>query len=62
MKFIIKICDDLGFELSRYSVNVGPHYSPADEMVYFNFPSFYFATPKAFHNAKIKRQNDDKKL
>ena len=62
MKFIIKVCDDLGFELSRHSVNVGPHCSPADNMVYFQFPSFYFAAPKAFHNAILKRQNNDKKL
>lgn len=62
MKFIIKICDDLGFELSRHEVTAGPHYSPADDMVYFEFPKFYFSTHKAFHDVKIKRQNNDKKL
>lgn len=46
MKFIIKVCDDLGSELSRHEVYAEPHFSTIDAMVYFEFEPHYLAITK----------------
>ena len=59
MKFIIKTCDDLGFELSRYEVNAEPHFSTMNGMVYFEFPSHYFAITKELFDEMVAERGEE---
>lgn len=55
MKFIIKACDDLGHELSSHETYAEPHFSPVNNMVYFEFKSHYFAITKDLYDAMMER-------
>lgn len=60
MKFIIKVCDGSGFELSRHEVDAEPQFSPVNDMIYFEFKRHYFATTKDLFDKMLAMREKDK--
>ena len=64
MKFIIKVCDDLGYELSRHTVDAEPHFPPMndlvyDAMVYFEFKPHYLAVTKDLYDKMLATRKEE---
>ena len=59
MKFIIKACDDSGYELSRHEVYAEPHFSPVNDVVYFEFKPHYFAITKDLYDKMLAIRKEE---
>lgn len=60
MKFIVKICDDRGFELSRHEQYAEPHYSPTHDTVTFYLePCSYRMTRRYYEEMIAVRKKNE---
>ena len=62
MKFIIKICDETGFELGRHEQYAEPYFSPVSETVSFELkPHYVIVTKEMFDKMMAERKEENGK-
>lgn len=61
MKFVIKVCDERGFELGTHEQQAEPHFAHVSEMVTFELKSFYLAVTRELFEKLEERKEENGK-
>lgn len=56
MKFIIKVCDERGFELGTHEQQAEPHFAHISEIVTFELKSFHLAMTRELFEMLAERK------
>ena len=56
MKFIIKVCDERGFELGTHEQQAEPHFAHVSKIVTFELKPFYLAMTRERFEQLVERK------